>query len=390
MRTRLARLLVLGSLLAGSGAVAATPPPQPKEGPGGSDYMAASVAKRAVGRASSGSYVFHAEGPAAEPRPVVVFLHAWGATNPQAYGGWIEHLARKGNLVIVPRFQEVGRTRPMEATERATTLVKEAFAALAGDPQARPDRDKVAFVGHLAGAALAANLAALAGPQGIPAPKLVFAVMPGGIAKDAKSRGIALSDLSAIDPSTLIVTMIGDRDFRAADLAAKRILREATNVPESRKGFMRALSDGHGFPTLSATLIAPGAASNAYDGAAIKLPPDPPREKGQPQPRAPKWSPDMVLTGEQSVLVAQLAAAGTDTLDYHAFWKTLDLAMAAAFSGRDAQALRADPRLVDMGRWSDNTPVKRLAAETPRAEGGSAAARNSSAPSMQPVPNRKR
>src|SRR3712207_9170200 len=102
MRPCLARLLILGLLPAASAAMAATPPQQPKDGPGGADYVAATVTKRAVGRAGAGTYVFHAPGQTAELRSVVVFLHAWGATNPQVYGGWIEHLARKGDLVVFP------------------------------------------------------------------------------------------------------------------------------------------------------------------------------------------------------------------------------------------------------------------------------------------------
>ncbi len=52
------------------------------------------ITKRALGKAGAGSFVFHKAGAApAEGRPVVAFLHAWGAPNPQAYGGWIDHLA---------------------------------------------------------------------------------------------------------------------------------------------------------------------------------------------------------------------------------------------------------------------------------------------------------
>src|SRR3954453_16509057 len=126
MRLTAARLAILG-LLAASAAVGAAPPPQPKSGPGGAEYVATDVVKRAVGRASAASYVFHAAGAAAEPRPVVVFIHAWGATNPQAYGGWINHLARKGFLVLFPKYQDVNRTRPADATNIASALVKDAF-----------------------------------------------------------------------------------------------------------------------------------------------------------------------------------------------------------------------------------------------------------------------
>ncbi len=358
--------LALAGALAAASAHAATPPAQPKDGPGGAAYLAASVVKKAVGRASAATYVFHGTGaPPPQGRPVVVLLHGWGIVNPQAYGAWIEHLAREGYLVLFPRFQEVNRTRPADATRVAAGLVKDALGALATDAEAKPDLAHVALLGHLAGAPLAANLAAAAKASGLPVPKLVYAVMPGGIAHDAAARGIVLDDLGRIDPDTLLVAVIGDRDARAADMGARRILREATGVPEARKLVVRALSDDHGFPALSATLAAPAAVNTAYDGAAIKLPPDPPRDpKDRPPPF--KWSADMALTGEQQTLVSQVNAARLDTLDYLAFWKTFDMAATAAFAGQDGAKLRTDAAFTDMGRWSDGWPVKRLAAETPK------------------------
>lgn len=385
-----ARLAFGATLVAGWSAMAATPPLQPKSGPGGADYVAGEVSKRAVGTASAATYVFHAAGPAAEPRPVIVFLHAWGATNPQVYGGWIEHLARKGYLVLYPRFQEVGRTRPAEATANATRLVKEALAALAADAEARPDSSRLALIGHTAGSPIAVNLAATAKAEGLPVPKLVFLVMPGGIASDASSRGIQLADLSQIDPSTTLITMIGDREFRAADAAARRILREAGSVPPTRKIFMRALSDEHGFPALSATLASPGSVNEAFDGTKIRVAPDPPGDPKAPRQAKPKWSADMVLSGEQSVLVSQLGSNGINALDYYGYWKTFDMSLAAALSGKDAQALRNDPALTDMGRWSDGWPVKRLGAlEPPRAEADAApTAKPTPPPTKVPVPRK--
>jgi acetyl esterase/lipase len=388
MPSLLCALTLAAALIGAMPAVAATPPGQPKSGPGGADYVAEEVRKRAVGRASAATFVFHVAAPAAEPRPVIVFLHAWGAANPQVYGGWIEHLARKGYLVLYPRFQEVGRTRPADATANAASLVKEALAELASDAEARPDLNRVALIGHTAGSPIAANLAALAKTEGLPVPKLVFWVMPGGIASDPKSRGVQLTDLSQIDPATVLVTMIGDREFRAADAAAKRLLREASEVPPTRKIFMRALSDDHGFPTLSATLASPGSSRDAFDGTKIRIPPDPPGDPRAERLRRQKWSADMVLSGEQSVLISQLTANVTDTLDYLAYWKTFDMALATALSGKDAQGLRNDPALTDMGRWSDGWPVKRLAAlEPPKAE---AAGTTSATTRAMPVTSKPR
>jgi hypothetical protein len=65
------------------------------------------------------------------------------------------------------------------------------------------------------------------------------------------------------------------------------------------------------------------------------------------------------------VLVSQLGTNATDSLDYWAYWKTFDMAAAAAFSGKDAQTLRNDPNFTDMSRWSDGWPVKRLSAIDP-------------------------
>lgn len=345
-------------------ALAAAPPAQPADGPGGIGDKSAAVTKRAVGTASAATFAFYKTGEAPpEGRPVAIFLHAWGATNPRVYGGWIDHLSRQGWLVLFPRFQEFNRTRPSDATAQAGRLVKAAFEALAGDADAKPDTSRVALIGHLAGAPLAANLAANARAEGFPAPKLVFAVNPGGIARDAKSRGIPLGDLSTIHSDTLVLTLIGDRDTRAADLAARKILRDASAVGQERKLFLRALSDDHGFPAMTSTLTAPAGIDPAYDSSTITVPPD---AAGQPKPPF-KWSPDMALSGEQSILVGQINNARTDALDYLAYWKTFDIAATAAFAGRDASKLKNDPAFSDMLRWADGWPVKRLSVEVPRA-----------------------
>ncbi len=296
--------LGLAALLTLSAPVfAANPPPQPKAGtPGGANNPDAEIVKRSVGRASAVTYVFHMARDPQQPRPVVVFLHGWGAVNPSFYGGWIDHLARRGYLVLFPAFQTVGRTRPVDATKNASALVKEALAALANDPRAKPDLTKVAYLGHSAGGGVAVNLAADPAASGLPVPKLVFIAMVGGIASDEKSRGVQLADLSKVDPQTAIITMIGDREFQASDRASRRILRQASDVPANKKLFMRVVSDDHGFPSLSATLASPGSPMAAYDSAAIKVEPDPPIDRRAPRPAQPRWSADMVLSGEQQVL----------------------------------------------------------------------------------------
>lgn len=367
MRRALSLIVLLGSCFAAPSAFAATPPKQPAQGPGGADYKVSDVAKRGIGTVSAGTFAFHDAAEAAAPRPVVVFLHSWGAVNPALYGGWIDHLARKGNLVLFPRFQEVNRSRPADASALAARLVRSALDALAEDASARPDPTRVAFIGHSGGVPIALNLAAGAKDSGLPAPKLIFGLMPGGIASSEKDRGIMLQDLSAIDAGTLLITMSGDRDYLPSDRASRRILQETTAIPASRKLFMRASSDDHGFPALTATLASPGSPKPDYDASAIKFAPDPPRDPKQKNTW--RWSADMALTGPQTILTQQLGNNGTDTLDYLAFWKTFDMAAEAAFAGRDATGLARDPKFVDMGSWSDGWPVRRLSAQIPKIEG---------------------
>jgi len=366
MRRSLIAFAVLGSCLAVPSAFAATPPGQPEQGPGGSDYGVAEVVKRGTGTASSGSYVFHgSDTPAA--RPVVVFFHSWGAVNPGLYGGFVDHLARKGYLVIFPRFQEVNRSRPAEATARAEALIHDALTALADDPQARPDLNRVAFIGHSAGVPIALNVAAGVEETKLPAPKLIFGLVPGGIASNEKERGIMLRDLSTVDRQTLLIAMSGDREHMPSDRASRRIFEATSAIPTTRKLFMRASSDDHGYPALTAALAFPGSPKPEYDAAAIKLQPDPPRDPKQKNTW--KWSADMALSGPQTILTQQLGNNGTDTLDYLALWKTFEMAADAAFAGKDAAALARNPKFVDMGNWSDGWPVRRLSAQMPKAEG---------------------
>lgn len=367
MRRSLTALVFLGSCLAAPAAFSASPPQQPEKGPGGADYKIADVVKTGTGTASSGTYVFYGNDTPAAPRPVAVLFHSWGAVNPALYGGFIDHLARKGYLVLLPRFQEVNRSRPADATGLADGLIRDALASLANDPKARPDLNRVAFIGHSAGVPLALNVAAGAGETQLPAPKLIFGLMPGGIASTEKERGIMLRDLSTVDPSTLIIAMSGDREHLPSDRASRRIFEATSGVPLARKLFMRASSDDHGYPPLTATLASPGSPKPDYDASAIKLQADPPKDPKQKSTW--KWSADMALSGPQTILTQQLGNNGTDTLDYLAFWKTFEMAAEAAFSGKDASALMRDPKFIDMGNWSDGWPVRRLSAQTPKVEG---------------------
>ena len=90
------------------------------------------------------------------PLPLVLFLHGWGATEPRFYRGWVEHLARAGNAVIYPRYQDSVAEPPTQVLGNALVGVRIALGELDAEP------DSLVVAGHSAGGGLAADYAAIA------------------------------------------------------------------------------------------------------------------------------------------------------------------------------------------------------------------------------------
>ena len=152
---RVAAALVVLSLLAGCG--------------GGGKKPA--LVSETVGRGAQSATIIRPDSKRA--LPVVVFLHGWGATQPRFYRPWLDHLAREGNAVIYPRYQDSFVDPPAQALGNVLTGVRLAL----GHVRERPRTLVVA--GHSAGGALAADYAAIARMAKLPEPVAVFSVYPG-------------------------------------------------------------------------------------------------------------------------------------------------------------------------------------------------------------------
>ena len=342
-------------------AAAPTPPAQPAGGPGGSEYAYARVGQHTTGDGAEDVTIFWPEQPApAGPLPVIVFTHGWGAVKTEHYGAWINHLVRRGAIVLYPRYQHDLRAKPDTFTRSAVAGVRRGLDWLAQQKdRPQPDLTRLATVGHSAGGVLAANLAVALPQAGLPAPKAVMSVEP-GITEGQKGTLVPLADLAKIDAATLLLVVTGEDDELVGDKDARRVFNESTAVPAANKDWLELQTDEHGEPALEATHRAPAAPLPGYE------PPQRKEPKGFLRKRIAKKAKERMAERGLDLNASSQEPAVTDALDYYGTWKLFDALCAAAFTGRHRDiALGGGPAQLDMGQWSDGTPVKPLKRRAP-------------------------
>ncbi len=286
-------------------------------------YPHGSFRSQSLGAGPLSYWLFEPADPAPPSAPVVVFNHGWLSYNPGVYGAWIEHLARRGFIVIFPRYQADWTTPPADFLPNATSAVRDALDVLQTGPgRVRPDLSRFALIGHSAGGNLAAQMAAATGASGLPRTRAVVAIMPGEVLH------LAEPSLESIDPETLLVVVAGDQDRVVGDFRARQIFAEATAVPPDRKEFILYRTDRRGPVAMVADHVAPTAASSDLD------------------------------SGEGPLRPLQMRLARVDLLDRFGFWRLADLTLDASFSGLSLdEATRRGELLRDLGHWSTGLVV---------------------------------
>lgn len=330
-----------------------TPPAQPASGPGGKQYVHTAVTKTRYGKGGQEFWIFEPDGPKPASAPVIVFLHGWGGMNPLYYGAWIDHLVKRGNIVVYPRYQANLLTSINEFTPNTLAAIKEAITRLQTEPgHVKADLNKFAAVGHSVGGLLAASVAALANDSGLPRVEAVMSVEPG---ITEAPINIPLADLKKIPAETLLLAVAGDQDTLVHDVDAKRIYNESTRVPVNNKDYVTLVSDSHGTPALQASHRAPTAYDKAYDsGEGVGGGPAESSERagGLPTHR---------IDAGQTKRSDRLETMMVNALDFYGTWKLFDGLCDAAFYGKNREyALGNTPQQRFMGVWSDGVPVKEL------------------------------
>jgi pimeloyl-ACP methyl ester carboxylesterase len=323
----------------------AAPPSQPQTGPGGKQYVHAAVTKNRYGKGGGEYWIFEPDSPKPRTAPVIVFLHGWGGMNPLYYGAWVDHLVKRGNIVIYPRYQANLLTAITDFTPNTISAVKDAVTRLQTQKgHVTPDFNKFATVGHSLGGVLAANVAALAAEWKLPRVRAVMAVEP-GITEEPIS--VTLADLKKISSQTLLLALAGDQDSLVGDADAKRIYYESTSIPAANKDFILLVSDSHGTPVLQASHRAPTALDKSYDN-------------GEGVSGDSSGVADRIGNGRLSRRVRPETML-VNALDFYGTWKLFDALTDAAFTGKNREyALGNTPQQRFMGVWSDGVPVKEL------------------------------
>jgi acetyl esterase/lipase len=160
-------------------------------------------------------------------RPIVIFLHGWKLVGPRAYRAWVDHLARSGSIVIMPRYQVRNGQDPSEILGNSIAGIRAVL------PRLPAPLGPVVAAGHSAGGALAADYAAIAKESRLPVPRAVFAVFPGRAIR--AGQGVPVFDPAEIDASTRLVVLTGAQDEIVGSAPGEALVASATSVPAARR-----------------------------------------------------------------------------------------------------------------------------------------------------------
>lgn len=302
------------------------PPEQPASGPGGMQASWQAVAAVRVGVPPAGYWLFTPADPKPEatpgaearPLPLVIFLHGFTAVDPVAYRAWIDHIVRRGAVVVYPDYQtnDPFGTPWDEMLPNAIDAVRDATADLRHGDYPPTELDRAAFVGHSLGGVLAVGLAAVAADAGLPDPVAVMPVQPAGCrgcGLPIAGGGVPLPSLAGVPTTSRLLMVVSADDRIAGDRTARRLWAGMAQVPPDARDYVVLFGDDHGSPRLRADHL------QAQTGGGSDRP---------------------------------------DAFDWYGTWKWFDLLLACAFAGEWCDDALGDTRLQrDMGRWSDGRPV---------------------------------
>ena len=320
-------VVVAVAVLVPVASAAVTQPPQPKSGPGGSDYSHRDWRVGSGGTGYDAWYVFEPVRPRPPKAPLAIVMHGYGEfAGFNQLHEFIRHTVRGGSIVIYPRWQtDIATPCPgpfdiepcMKSSLRG---IRGALAYLHARKKARvqPQLRKTSYFGFSFGGIVTANLTNRWRKLHLPEPRAVWLEDPhdGGLvgfdepAVDDSLRGIPPSVKLQCHSSGEGVISEPNR----ADGSCNAIFPKLGHIPKRNKDLVLTRPDAHGTPPLSA--------------------------------------PHGVCTAPEN---------GADAYDWNFCWKSWDGLRSCAYSGtRCTYALGDTRRHRSNGRWSDGVPIAPL------------------------------
>jgi len=307
-----------------------TLPLQPEAGPGGTHYIHDSIQITQVAHRDTGYWLFEPGHPTPDSAHIVVFLHGYGAINPMIYGGWIQHLVRKGNIVIYPRYQrKIFPPRTKRFAPNAVKGIKAALYHLDTTDHLVALTENMSLVGHSYGGALVGNLAARYQEYGLPKPTAALLCSPGS----GPFRGGILKSYENIPVDMKLLVMVSERDKTVGDKLGKRIFNTATQTTDRHLIVQRQdQREGHG--------------TRAGHNESYSL--DPSLDCGLHN-----------ITSRRAAKVSRI-----DAVDFYAYWKLLDALHDCTRLNQNCEyAIGNTVQQQSMGTWSDGQEVLKLKVE---------------------------
>lgn len=243
--------------------------------------------------------------------------------DPELYAAWIEHIVRRGAVVIYPDYQVANPLAGAPSAFLGDMMAGIRTALLHLDERGERNGGPVAVVGHSLGGVLAVNYAAIAAETGFPVPDALMVVEPGGCATCGSGNGfgVALPAAPSFPRNLLASVLVGSDDTVVGETDARWIWETLGELPAEQRAFARVRSDRHGQPPLVADHLLP-----------------------------------------------QTSGRGTlDALDWNGLWRLFDVQLSCAVPRSRCERVFGSGDVADMGRWSDGQPVRSLLIEDPSA-----------------------
>lgn len=312
---------------------AQSPPLQPGSGPGGSDYLHNGVIFSNFTTIFSGDgyWLFEPNNPKPDSADVIVFNHGYGVFNPGPYGQWIEHLVRKGSIVIFPKYQVSDLSLPNSYTPNAVVGIQNAFIELNSNPaRVKPRMEHYAIIGHSYGGVVTSNIVTEYNSYGLPKPQCFMLCQPGTGGLNAGR----LASYSGMETNYNALIVVGNDDVIVGNSFGREIM-DSTLIPTTNKNYITHYADNTGSPIIEASHNEPLASNNTYDGGTVS-----------------------------SVITGGYIASKLDAVDFYCYWKLADALMQCTFYGNYCEYAFGDtPEQRNMGQWSNATPLVPLVVE---------------------------